>query len=202
MVKICKNCGQKLHENTQLCPDCGGTEFTAQEGNIQDYEINSNVITTRDMKGSGNILLGVLGAFLLSLVGGLIYFAFYQIGIITGITGIIIYCLSQFGYKKFSGCNNSVSLGGLISSIILVLTVIFLAHYVSVSFDIFQTYELKKSFIDILLTLPECLYEGELYEFFGEEGIYALFVQDLIFAYVFAFVAIIGDIIRIIKFRR
>lgn len=193
MVKICKNCGQKLHENTLLCPDCECTEFTIEDGNINDYKINQNIITRRDMSGNGNILPGILGAFLFSLIGGAIYFALYQIGFITGIAGAVMFYLCGFGYKKFSKCNNRVSNAGLITSIVMTIIMIFVAYYISFSFDMFLYYnETELSFIQMLFTVPDLLKDSE---------IYAIFIGDLIRAYAFAFIATIYDIVRIIRYR-
>jgi len=193
MVKICKNCGQKLHENTLLCPDCECTEFITEEGNVNDYKINKNVITRRDMSGNGNIPIGILGAFLLSLVGGAVYFALCQIGFLSGIGGVVIFYLAGFGYKKFSKCNNRVSNAGLITSIVMTIIMIFIAYYLSFSLDMFLYYnETELSFIQMISSVPEILEDNEMY---------AYFVGDLIRAYAFAFIATIYDIVRIIRYR-
>lgn len=193
-MKICKNCGQKLHENTQLCPDCGGVEFDVTDGDIYDHQINNNVITTSDMAVNGNIFLGVLGAFLLSLTGGLLYFALYQFGIVSGLCGFAIFYLSSWGYKKFSKCNNGISTAGLVTSIVMMITIIFIAHYVSYAFSIYQVYEEGfVSFFDVLLSIPEYLQDSETLMYF---------LEDLIFAYVFGFIGVIGDIVRIRRIRK
>lgn len=193
MVKICSNCGQKLHENTQLCPDCGGTEFTLSEGDIQGYKINNKVFTRRDMTGNGNIGLGVLGGFLLSLVGVAIFFAVYQIGFITGIAGAIIFYLAGFGYKKFSGCYNRVSTAGLITSITLTILMVFIAYYISYAFDCYlYCNEAGLSYIEMLLAIPDYLQDPDMYSWF---------VGDLVYSYAFAFIAVIWDIVRIIRYR-
>lgn len=197
MVKICKNCGQRLHENTGICIECECTEFDLVEGDINDYEINEKVITRREFGANGNIFLGVIGAFIFSLAGGLLYFFLYNWGIFAGISGLAIFYLSGLGYKKFSRCNNSLSTAGLITSIVLMVVIILGAHYVAFSYEIYQGYyfdyiDKNLTFIQSLTIAPQIIAEPE---------VTPNFINDLLYSYFFGILATAGDVIRILRLK-
>lgn len=109
-----------------------------------------------------NVIAGVVGAFVLSLLGGAVYFGVYQLGYIAGICGLIIFVLANWGYQKFSGCKASKK--GVWVSIIMMVVMILLAEYVCLAFEIFNIFKVEYSisFTDALRATPEFLKEGEV----------------------------------------
>lgn len=132
-----------------------------------------------------NVIAGIVGAFLLSLIGGALYFGIYQIGYIAGICGLIIFVLANFGYQKFSG--SKVSKTGVIVSVVMMVVIILLAEYMCIAFEIYNTFktEYTISFTDALRATPEFLKDGDV---FGAA------IKDVIVALVLGVIAAFSSI--------
>lgn len=85
-----------------------------------------------------NVIAGIVGAFLFSLIGGVLYFIIYQIGFIAGISGLVIFVLANFGYGLFSGKKNSIT--GIIVSIICLILTTLLAEYMCIAYVIYDSF--------------------------------------------------------------
>lgn len=211
-MKICNHCGQQVDDQSNFCTSCGSNSFavseTAAQPVVQQEAIQSGFnqqpagqaqpVTYAQPadsaeKGNGNIIAGVVGAFLFSLIGGLLYFAIYQCGYIAGIVGLVIFVLANFGYNLFS--KNKGSIAGLVVSIIVTVVMIFLAEYFCLSFEIYQTFKTEAdiTFFDAVRATPDFLSEPEVSK---------AFLGDLAIAYIFSFIASIGSIINIVKARK
>lgn len=216
-MKKCNTCGTQVDEQTRFCPMCGSTDIidtatAAQQARQFDqaqayqqtdspayqptdnpaYQAQNTQITEDD--GNGNILAGIVGAFLFSIVGGFLYFVIYQIGIIAGICGLVIFVLANFGYGLFARTKNKASIVGLISAIAATIVMIFLAEYFCVSFEIYQEFkDYGITIFDAIRATPELLAEPEVIK---------AVAGDLAFAYIFGFLATIGNIVNIVKSRK
>ena len=189
-MKKCSVCGTQTEDQTKFCAACGSSDFSVTEAE----SVNSAQGVSELETGHGNIIAGIVGAFLFSLIGGLLYFVVYQIGIIAGICGLVIFVLANFGYGLFAKTKNKASLVALIVSIVSMIVMIFLAEYFCLSFEIFQVYkELDITIFDAIKATPEFLAEPE---------ISSAVTEDLAFAYIFGFIASIGNIRNIIKARK
>ncbi len=156
-----------------------------------------------DINDNGNVIVGIIGAFLFSLIGGFLYFLIYQLDIIAGICGLAIFVLANFGYRLFAGTKNKASIVGLIVSIIMMCVTIYLSEYLCVSYAIYDAYNsvansmgamtANVTFMDAIDATPTFLENSEVHE---------AFVKDLAFAYVFGFLASVGNISAIIKARK
>ena len=143
-----------------------------------------------------NVLAGFVGAFLFALIGGVLYFLIYQVGIIAGICGLITFILANFGYGLLSGNRKGESVPGLIASVIMMLLILFLAEYICIAHEIYRqtlTAGYDFSFIDVLRSMPDLL---------PEKDILSAFLQDLLFAYALGLVASISNITRTLKARK
>lgn len=211
-MKKCNKCGTQVEDQSNFCISCGGSDFSAvvasNEQPIQQlndqvqnyppiyapaYQVQNVEADDETDKGNGNILAGVVGAVLFSLIGGLLYFVIYQIGVIAGICGLAIFVLANFGYNLFAKGNKN-TIVSLVVSIIMMIVTIFLAEYVSLSFEIFQTFKDQGiNIFDAIRATPEFLAEPEI----GEAV-----AGDLAFAYIFGFLASISNIVNIVKARK
>ena len=135
-MKKCNVCGTQTEDQTKFCAACGSSDFSVTESEI----VNSAQDVSELETGHGNIIAGIVGAFLFSLIGGLLYFVVYQIGIIAGICGLVIFVLANFGYGLFAKTKNKASLVALIVSIVSMIVMIFLAEYFCLSFEIFRVF--------------------------------------------------------------
>lgn len=208
-MKMCNTCGAQVDEQARFCPTCGSAELVetmtaAQQAQQLDqgqtyppifattYQVQN--VENNDEEDNGNILAGVIGAFLFSIIGGLLYFVLYQVGIIAGICGLAIFVLANFGYGLFAQTKNKASIAGLIAAIVATIVMIFLAEYVSLSFEIFQVYKNQGiTIFDAIRATPEFLAEPEI----GNAV-----AGDLAFAYIFGFIASISNIFNIVKARK
>ncbi len=178
-MRKCNMCGMNLEKSAIVCFSCGSTDI---------------VEFSEDVNDNGNIVSGVVGAFLFSIIGGILYFIVYQFGFIAGICGLAMFVLANFGYSLFAGTKNRNSVPGLVSSIVCMVIMVFLAEYLCVSYEIFRAYEMDNiTFFDAVWATPQFLVEPD---------IRGPFINDLLFAYIFGVAASISNIKNIIKARK
>ena len=85
-----------------------------------------------------NVIAGIVGAFLFSLVGGALWFLIYMFGFIAGISGLIGAVCAIKGYAIFA---KKESVKGIIISVIIALLVIVLAWYFCLAYDVYTFYK-------------------------------------------------------------
>ena len=197
-MKKCNACGTQVEEQSNFCPSCGSSELIELEttSGLQNEQIPTREPQTESItdNGNGNIVAGIVGAFLFSILGGIIYFIIYQIGVIAGITGLITFVLANFGYGLFAKTKNKTSVVGLIVSSVATLIMIFLAEYFCVSFEIYQVFkEGGITIFDAIRVTPEFLADPEILP-----GV----LKDLAFAYIFGIVAAASEIINLFKAKK
>ena len=176
-MKQCNNCRMQLDDRTVTCPYCGSTELSELKARANPLEIEE--------KGSGNVIAGVVGAFLFALIGGLLYFIIYQVGYIAGICGLVIFILANYGYHLFAKGEKD-SLTGLIIAVVITVLVIFLAEYLSLSYEIFTVFrdEYDITIFDAIRATPDFLSDPE---------IMGPVAKDLLMAYGFSIIGIISN---------
>ncbi len=191
-MKKCNACGAYIEQDAVTCASCGSNDVVENTECVeQEQPINT---TPSDINDNGNIVAGVVGAFLFSIIGGILYFIVYQFGFIAGICGLVMFVLANFGYSLFAGTKNRNSVPGLVSSIVCMIVMLFLAEYLCLSYEIFRVYQTEGiTFFDAVWATPQ---------FLAESDISGPFISDLLFAYIFGFFASISNIKNIIKARK
>ncbi len=81
-----------------------------------------------------NAVAGTVGAFLFSLVGGLVWYLLYQIGFMAGISGIVGVICAFKGYEIFA---KKMSKKGIVISIVMAVLVMVLAWYLCFANDLY-----------------------------------------------------------------
>lgn len=126
-----------------------------------------------------NILFGIIGAFLFSLVGGVLYYILYQIGFFASISGVVGIVCAIKGYTFFSGAESK---RGIVVSVITTVVVIMIAWYMCVSGDVYQAYKgwFEAGEVDYAPTYFECvriawLFIAEIPEYLLDLGLSILF---------------------------
>lgn len=123
-----------------------------------------------------NVLAGIVGAFLFSLAGGIIWFVLYQIGFLAAISGIVGVVCAIKGYAIF-GKRESVK--GIILSTIIAFLVIVIAWYACLSYDMYLAYQdwYANGEVDFTLTIFESV--ANAYIFLTEPDIALAYFKDL-----------------------
>ncbi len=172
--KFCSKCGgssfsEAINENVHTVPklsDSVQNSYSPIGGQIQAVEnIGAKIdsINAEENSGNGNIIAGIVGAFLFSLIGALAYFILYQIGIIAGISALIIFVLADFGYGLFAKTNRNSSSVCLITAIEITVVMIFLSEFFCLSFEVFKVYKgMGISIFDAIRATPEFLSDSEI----------------------------------------
>ncbi len=109
-----------------------------------------------------NVLFGIIGAFLFSLVGGVMYVVLSMIGFIAAISGLIGVVCAIKGYTFFA---KKESKKGIIISVIISALVLVIAWYVGFCIGLVDAYELwyETGEADFVPTIFEALQFGFLY---------------------------------------
>ena len=157
------------------------TDVQQTQEQVQEYNYNPNAAAPISKPPSENVLFGFVGAFIFALVGGLLYFGIYQIGIIAGICGFVTVALSVFGYGVFSKRRNSIK--GVIIAIIISVVVLFIAEYLCAAFEIYKACQNEGYSISFGEVLDRMSIAFEESEFTGA------FVKELLICYALSAVA-------------
>lgn len=145
------------------------------------FDQNGNPIGNMPKPIKENVLLGLVGAVVLSLLGGVLYYVIYQMGYIAGICGLVTVLLANFGYQKLSHAGFSVK--GVVFSVIIAFIVLFIAEYCALANEIYKelgTYYGYDTFWEALDATPRFLKNSE---------VMAAFIKELMIAYALGIVA-------------
>jgi hypothetical protein len=129
------------------------------EAERQAYAMNPSAVPFRSSDKLSP--LGVLGALLFSLAGGIVYYVLWSIGIIAALSGIICVLCAIKGYETLS---RTSSKAGIAVSVAVSALVLILAWYYCSCADLHDyytaLYEAGKT--DTLPTMADCLRYGYL----------------------------------------
>lgn len=191
MEKRCNSCGTVSDEQVLYCPNCGAESFTP----IESAEMRESVVAdVTEEPVNANVIAGIVGAFLFSIIGAAIYFLVYQMGFVAGICGLIMFVLANFGYGLFSGTKNKVTTAGIVISIIMTLVMLFAAEYFCVSYEIYLAFkDTGVTIFDAVRATPDFLVEPEVRD---------AVIGDLGFSYLFGAIACAGNIINMVKSKK
>ena len=114
------------------------------------------------VKRNENILLGVLGALIFSVAGGLAHFGLMQLGYIAAISALAGMAASYFGYGLCSGRKNTIH--GAILAVVFTMLMIVAAEYFALAKEIFDVFkeEYEITFRDALAATPAFLEEPDV----------------------------------------
>ncbi|MBQ1391676.1 MAG: hypothetical protein IIY82_07990 [Firmicutes bacterium] len=113
-------------------------------------------------KKDENVLAGIVGAFLFSLIGGVIWFVLDLVGYVAAISGLVGAVCAVQGYRIFSG---TISKKGVIIALIIALLVLVLAWYLCFTKDVYQAHQewYESGQIRYMPTFVECFRSGHLF---------------------------------------
>lgn len=106
-----------------------------------------------------NVGLGILGAFLFALVGGVIWFILWQVGYLASISGLVGVICAVKGYGLLAKTKR-VSVACIVSAAVSTIVVILLAWYLCAAFDLYKAFEGGIGFFDAVINLPTLFAEN------------------------------------------
>ena len=138
--------------------------------------MNNNTVKNEQDVLKENVIAGIVGAFLFSLAGGVLWFVIYMIGFIAGISGLVGAICAIKGYSIFA---KKESIKGIIISVVMALLVIVLAWYFCIAYDVFNAYKawFEEGEIDYTLTFFESVRAVSFY--LGDPEIGPAYLKDL-----------------------
>lgn len=129
-----------------------------------------------------NVVAGIVGAFLFSLVGGVLWYVIYQVGFIAGISGLVGAVCAIKGYTIFA---KKESMKGIIIAVVMSLAVIAIAWYFCLANDVYQAYQawFAAGEVEYAPTFFESVRYS--YEFLTDPEIGPAYIKDLVMGLVF-----------------
>ncbi len=215
-MKTCRYCATQLDDNAIFCYTCGAKAEDAapvyrqqpvyqQQPAYQQqpvyqqqpaFDLDSYAPSSSNPApiNNGNIPLGILGAILFSLAGVLAYCLLYQVGIIAGVAGVVIYLLAYKGYGVLSGAKKAYSPVGIAVSAVTMLVMIFVSEMLSVRITAMvalieegMSFDAASSMVSEVISHPD-----------SQSAI----TEDLSFAYIFGIISVVANIINVRRERK
>ena len=132
-----------------------------------------------------NVVAGIVGAFLFSLAGGILWFVIYLFGFIAGISGLVGAVCAIKGYSIFA---KKESMKGIVISVIISLLVIAAAWYMCFAYDIYTFYNDMYALGEIDYTLTFSESASAVPYFLSEPDIGPAYIKDLLIGLVLCIV--------------
>lgn len=138
-------------------------------------ENRDSVTPAVELPKQERVLAGIGGALLFSLAGVALYVLIYQLGYVTGISGIVMVVLGIYGYQLLSGKKNSMK--GIISACIITVVMLAVAEYLSLCVAAYSEWsEMGLTFAEAFKLTNEVLQEPDvLKEVLTDYGMALLF---------------------------
>lgn len=143
-----------------------------------------------------NVVAGVVGAFLFSLVGGVLWFLLYQMGYIAAISGFIGIICAMKGYSFFS---KGESKKGIIISVVVTVVVLVIAWYMCLASDVYAAY--KEWFANGEVDYAPTFFESVrgAYVFLQEPDVGPAYLKDLGLGLVFCAIGAVSSVSKAFK---
>lgn len=194
MSKFCSVCGKSTDDNSKFCSNCGSDSFSQAPTTevTGTYALNGEEGAVPETDSKEKVGLGILGAFLFSLAGGILYVILYQFGILSAICGWLAFILAGVGYRKFSKTKERFSVKSIIVSAVMLVVVLLLSEYVCISIEVYRALaeEYYFTFFDALLSAHLVLADSEILR---------AVLSDLGFCFLFGAIAVISEVVTFFK---
>ena len=153
--------------------------------------LNEDTAVSENDNVKENVLAGIVGAFLFSLSGGILWYVLYQLGFIAGISALVGVIAAIKGYALFSKKEN---IKGIIISVIIASIVIIIAWYLCLATDAYNAYAdwYAAGEIDYTITFAEAV-RGS-YLFLTEPDIGMAYLKDLGFGIIFGIIGCVQPV--------
>ena len=148
--------------------------------------MNNTTVETKE-----NVLAGAVGAFLFSLVGGILWFVLWQLGFLASLSGLVGVICAVKGYTFFAKTKKESKIC-LVLSVIIAMAVLAIAWYACVAYDIYLAYQewYAAGEVDFTLTYFESV--SAVSYFFEDSEILTAYLGDLGMGLIFAIVGVVS----------
>ena len=158
----CNHCGAQLPENAAVCTVCGTAVQRAE---------NPAELPKKERVG-----LGILGALVGALLGGVSIVLFSRMGYVAALSGVLMAFATLKGYELLA---KKLSKKGIVISVVLMVLVTFASNVVDLGLQVFD--EIKDyggTIADSFMLLPELAVEGyiDFGAYFSSLGMLYLFM--------------------------
>ena len=152
----------------------------------------TNTVAAPSKRSKENVFLGIIGAFVGSLCGAILWYILYQMGILAAISGAVGTFAAIYGYIILSkDCTKK----GIVIAIIFSLLALVFAWYLCIATDI-MTLSKQLSGSGTGVSFGEAF--SLVPTFMAEPEISGAYIKDLVIGIIFA---IVGSIQPIISFK-
>ena len=181
-VSCCMQCGETAENGLYVLWD--NCQFLC-EGCAVNAEARLQEMAAQQAKVRSNLPMGLLGAFLGSLIGVAAWVLVYQLGYIAGLVGLLLLICALKGYEKLGGC---ADLKGVIATVILSVVMVFASLYLCYGIEVYKVFHADGyNFLECLLAVPAALSANKLI---------GAFIGDLALGYLFMGAAGFGVIVN------
>ena len=148
--------------------------------------MNNTTVKTKE-----NVLAGAVGAFLFSLVGGILWFVLYQLGFLASLSGLVGVICAVKGYTFFAKTKKESKIC-LVLSVIIAIMVLAIAWYLCVAYDIYLAYQewYAAGEVDFTYTFFESVQVVPY--FFQDSEILMAYLGDLGMGLLFAIIGVVS----------
>jgi uncharacterized transporter YbjL len=148
--------------------------------------MNNTTVETKE-----NVLAGAVGAFLFSLVGGILWFVLWQLGFLASLSGLVGVICAVKGYTFFAKTKKESKIC-LVLCVIIAMAVLAIAWYACVAYDIYLAYQewYAAGEVDFTLTYFESV--SAVPYFFEDSEILTAYLGDLGMGLIFAIVGVVS----------
>jgi len=178
----CENCGNALEQIS--CYEINGQHHYICEACVGDVQGSLQEQQDITMSQKSNLLPGLVGAFLGSLIGCILWVVIYRLGYIAGLAGAVTGICAMKGYEMLG---KHLDKKGVIGSVIIMIVMIFFANKIAWAWEAYSALEeYGYTFTDCFRALGEILKTSELT---------ASYYGDLAIGYVLTLVASYRNIV-------
>lgn len=184
-MKLCNNCGSENMDQTNFCSKCGSSSFSTVP-TVQP------MVQPTTKRANGNVLAGLIGAFVFSIIGIAVYIMLHKEDVFAGICAIFIPLLSIVGYFLFAKPKGIFSNMG---TMVAVLSTIFTVPFSVYSFFAFRLMDIFGEFSDEFTIFDAYEIAGDfIFEFGADEAFFEDLVSALIFSAIVVVINVVGTV--------
>ena len=183
----CESCGESISTSVHLMNDMP-LQVCDQCYKQTIDELDNAQLTVKNKKG--NVITGLVGAFIGSLIGVALWVIVYALGYIATVCGIVLAVCIVKGYEMLGGKLNKT---GVIITVLMTISMVYVANYLSYGYEVYNAFKNIEN-IDVFQAVR--LVKPMLSEY--EEAKRA-FMADLALGYVFTSVGAISVFVSAYK---